>query len=252
MFTVASAARRVLIPCAAAIAAVMPCLLTAPSVASGSTTTAADWEMNEASNSAVMVDSSGNGHDGTISQPNTELLTGQSFDSTTTGYTWTRHCPTCAPTDPQRVITVPDAADGSLEIPDAAVTYTLEFRFRTTHPFGNYMQKGQSTSGGGQIKVQGPKGIVQCLFKDANGVKAGTGSGRALDDGLWHTVKCVHTATQVLEYVDGVKVAAHNGSTGPIDNRTAFTVGGKVNCDQITTTCDYFVGDMDYIRISHG
>lgn len=221
--------------------------------ASALPTTAADWEMNEPANSAVMQDSSGNGNDGSITQPNAELLTGQVVDSTGTGYTWTKHCPTCAPADPKRVIQVPDASDGSLEIPDPSVTYTLEFRFRTGHPFGNYMQKGQATSKGGQIKVQGPNGYVQCLFKDANGVRAGTTSKPlALDDGQWHTVQCVHTATQVLEYVDGVKVAAHNGSTGAINNNLPFTVGGKLYCDQITTTCDYFSGQMDWIRISHG
>jgi hypothetical protein len=109
----------------------------------------------------------------------------------------------------------------------------LEFRFRTTHPFGNYMQKGQATSDGGQIKVQGPRGIVQCLFKGAGGNQVGTGSKTRLDDGNWHTVKCVHTATQVREYVDGVKVAAHNGVTGKIDNAKPFVVGGKTKCDQV-------------------
>jgi len=29
-----------------------------------------------------------------------------------------------------------------------------------------------------------------------------------------------------------------------------FTIGGKTECDQITITCDYFVGDIDYVRIS--
>jgi hypothetical protein len=29
-----------------------------------------------------------------------------------------------------------------------------------------------------------------------------------------------------------------------------MTVGGKINCDQINVTCDYFSGDIDYIRIS--
>ena len=116
-------------------------------------------------------------------------------------------------------------------------------------PYGNFMQKGQSTSNGGQIKVQGPGGIVQCLFKGADGTRVGTGSPTALDDGLWHTVQCVHTETQVKEFVDGVRVAVKNGATGPINNKQPFTIGGKHNCDQVTITCDYFSGDIDYVRV---
>ena len=43
-----------------------------------------------------------------------------------------------------------------------------------------------------------------------------------------------------------------NGSTGTIDNAIPMTVGGKINCDQITVTCDYFSGDIDYLRIYKG
>ena len=47
------------------------------------------------------------------------------------------------------------------------------------------MQKGQSTTSGGQLKVQGPKGSVQRLVKGTNGTRVGTGSGKSngLDDG---------------------------------------------------------------------
>jgi hypothetical protein len=83
------------------------------------------------------------------------------------------------------------ADDNRLDIPDPSLVYTLEFRFRTKNPFGNYMQKGQTTTSGGQIKVQGPRGIVQCLFK-GTARQVGTGSGRALNDNQWHTVTCVH------------------------------------------------------------
>ena len=28
--------------------------------------------------------------------------------------------------------------------------------------------------------------------------------------------------------------------------------GGKVSCNQTTVTCDYYVGDLDYVRIDAG
>ena len=68
----------------------------------------------------------------------------------------------------------------------------------------------------------------------------------------WHVVKCVHTATEVIEYADGVKVATKNWSTGPINNKSPFTIAGKPNCDQKTVTCDYYSADIDWINISHG
>lgn len=219
-------------------------LLTSP--AQASSTTVADWEMNDPAGSTVMNDSSGSGLDGQISSyaASVGLTLNGSY------YHWSTRCPACLPVQDARVVKVPD--DDRLDIVDPTTTYTLEFRFRTTHGYGNYMQKGQSATKGGQIKVQGPKGNVQCLFKGANGDRVGTGSGTALDDGNWHTVRCVHTDTQVQEYVDGVRVAIKNGSTGPINNTKPFIIGGKLNCDQVTVTCDYYSGDIAYVKVTQG
>lgn len=239
---------------ASALLLATPILLAATTTqASGQSTVVADWELNESTNSSVMTDSTGNGHDGAIMQPNSDLLTGQHFDSGTTGYHWTTRCPACLPVALKRVVQVPDTSDGALDIPDPSVPYVLQFRYRTTHPYGNIMQKGQSATPGGQIKVQLPKGKVQCLFKGANGWRVGAGTGTHLyNDGQWHTVQCVHTASYVEVWVDGVRIARKNGSTGPINNSYPFTVGGKPDCDQVKVTCDYYSGDLDWITVSHG
>jgi FlaG/FlaF family flagellin (archaellin) len=226
-------------------------------MASATTNVAADWEMNESysastmeSGPTVMHDSTGN-HNGTI--PRQDSPDGQQITTHGSYYSWKDRCPACYPPDSTRVIQVPDSS--ALEIPDPSVPYTLTFRFRTSHPFGNYMQKGQATTPGGQIKVQAPKGNVQCLFHGSLG-QVGTGSTQkypALDDGQWHTVTCVHTSTQVKEYVDNhTTPIVKNGSTGPIDNSYPMTIGGKPKCDQVKVTCDYFSGDMDFVRVSHG
>jgi hypothetical protein len=230
-------------------------LLTLPMVgvsatpASGrATTTVASWQMNEAAGSTVMTDSSVNHLNGKIVASN-QITTGVVFNGAT-GYRWLTRSPTAPPAQPERVIQVPD--NDLLDITDPSVTYTLEFRYRTTHKYGNIMQKGQSTTKGGQIKVQNPGGTPQCLFKGANGVRVGTGSPVAFIDGQWHVVRCVKTATRVSEYVDGVLRATKNGSTGPINNASPWAVGGKTSCDQVTVTCDYYSGDIDYIKITRG
>jgi hypothetical protein len=51
-------------------------------------------------------------------------------------------------------------------------------------------------------------------------------------------------------YVDGVFRNKKNGTTGRIDNAIAMTIGGKINCDQVEVTCDYFSGQIDYVRIT--
>ncbi len=204
-------------------------------------TLVADWEMNESPGTTVMVDTTGS-HPGIVN-PAGVTANGSS-------YHWQQRCPSCLPTAIERVVVVADNPE--LEIPDPSVTYTLEFRYHTRGGYGNIMQKGQSGTVGGQIKVQLPQGRPQCLFKGANGQRVGSGSPVPINDGNWHTIMCVHSATQVLTYVDGVRMGVKNGSTGPIDNAMPFDIGGKLNCDQIKTTCDYFSGDIDWVRVTRG
>jgi PKD repeat protein len=212
------------------------------------TNVVADWQLNEGAGATAMVDVGPNHLDGQIAADAAAhgLTTGVT-EGVDTFYDWANRCPACEPVEDSRVIQVPD--NDLLDIPDPTTTWSLEFRFRTTRPFGNIMQKGHSSSKGGQVKVQAPAGIVQCLFKGADGTRVGTGSPERLDDGEWHTVECVRTETQVKQFVDGVRVAVKNGSTGAINNNKPFTVGGKIPCDQITITCDYFVGDIDWVTI---
>jgi hypothetical protein len=217
-------------------------LVLLPRASSAAPAVVADWEMNEAFGTTVMHDQTG-AHDGVV-DPSGVVANGSY-------YHWQQRCPACLPLAPERVIQVPDSP--VLDIPDPSVPYVLEFTYRTRSGFGNIMQKGQSDTRGGQIKVQLPGGRVQCLFKGANGVRVGAGSGtRVYDDGNWHTVRCVHTATRVEAWVDGVRVGVKNGSTGPIDNASPWTVGGKLHCDQGQTTCDYYSGDIDWIRVTRG
>ena len=219
----------------------------APS-AMGAPTRVADWEMNEAPGATVMVDSSGHGLTGTIT-PSDELQTGVRFDAQTTGYHWVRRAPNAPPAMPARVVKVPD--DDRLDVTDPSVTYTLAVRYRTSENFGNIVQKGQSTSAGGQIKVQNPQGRPSCLFKGSLG-RVTARVPAPLNDNSFHTLTCVRSATKVQAFVDGVLVSTKNGQTGVINNKIAYTIGGKLNCDQIDVTCDYFSGDIDFVTITKG
>jgi len=46
-----------------------------------------------------------------------------------------------------------------------------------------------------------------------------------------------------------VVTATLKHATGNISNTWALTIAGKGTCDQVTVTCDYWVGQIDYVQI---
>lgn len=219
-------------------------LVMAAPAASGESSIGADYQMNEADGATVMTDSSGNGIDGVIDQSG--LDTGYEIDGAV-GYHWDRRNPNEPPASPERVIQV---ADNSQLDPGSDV-FTVEIRFRTKENFGNIIQKGQAATKGGQWKIQNPQGRPSCLFKGSIG-RSATRVKTPLNDNQWHTLTCVRDMDGVKVYVDGVFNNQKRGYTGTIDNAMPMAIGGKINCDQITITCDYFSGQIDYVRITRG
>lgn len=206
-------------------------------------TPAAVWEMDEMRRATVMLDSSGNGQHGSIGS---DIITGVGNGSTK-GYRWSSTSPTAPPAKPERLVTIPD---NDLLDPGSN-TYSVSFRFKTTRSFGNYLQKGQATTPGGQMKVQAPKGRVSCLFKGSNG-RSATSSKTPLNDGEWHVVTCRKDSMGVTMYVDGQFRNRNRRDAGYMNNSFPFTIGGKPKCDQVKVTCDYFVGHMDWVRVDVG
>jgi PKD repeat protein len=225
-------------------AAVLTMIDTAPAGAAA-TETVASWQMNQGPGASTMSDSSGNGIHGSIGDA---VETGVTVDGAT-AYRWSNTQPNQPPAKPERIV---QANDGRLNpgTDDFAVTV----RFRTTRNFGNIIQKGQSGNLGGYFKWQIPSGKLACLFRGVDGdgdfVQKAVNSGtNLLNDGDWHTVRCERAGDRVTMTIDGTITRRGNGATGSISNNAPLTIGGKLNCDQITATCDYFVGDIDYVLI---
>jgi hypothetical protein len=202
----------------------------------------AQWDLSDPAGSTVMLDSSGHAINGTVGSA---VQTGV-VDNGVTLYRWSNVKPNQPPATPERLVQVNSSA-----LNPGTADYAVTVRYRTTHAFGNVIQKGQSGSKGGYFKFQQPKGVMQCLFRGSAGSGA-VSSKRALNDGQWHTVRCERTANQVVMTVDGVVTMRINHATGSISNSVPLTIGGKLNCDQITVTCDYFAGDIDYVTIQSG
>jgi hypothetical protein len=213
-------------------------------------TNVGDWRMGERAGATVMVDSSGNRLDGTIGsavRPGVSITGAEGG----TAYQWAFTQPNAAPAKPERLVQV---RDNSLLDPGTR-DYAVTIRYSTTQAFGNLLQKGQSGARGGYWKFQAPKGVLSCLFRGAEGSKS-VNSGVPLNDGAWHTVRCERTADRLTMTVDAGTSAQITrralGVTGNISNSNPLTIGGKANCDQITITCDYFTGAIDYVRIQAG
>ena len=202
-----------------------------------------DYEMNEPRGASVMTDSGSTPVDGQIGA---EVKTHVRY-SGATGYRFPYLRPNTPPAHPEHLVNVPDGPS----VDPGNSDYSIEIRYRTTHKFGNLIQKGQAQTPGGQIKIQLPKGRPSCYYKGASG-RVGAGGPVPLNDGQWHVLRCVRTASAVDFYVDGVRVGHKNGVSGNLDNTFPLTIGGKPKCDQIKVTCDYFSGDIDYVKIDKG
>lgn len=218
---------------AAAATAGMAASLLLMTVPASAATVVAGYSMNESSG-GTMRDSTGR-HPGTIGSE--VVLTGKTYKFPRVA---DRH-----EYRPQHIVSVPD----SPALDPGTSTWSATTRFRTVQGNGNIVQKGQST--GGYFKLEVHRGSVTCLFRGSAGSKAvGTGS-RKLNDGLWHTVTCRRSGSTVSITVDG-KTRAVTGATGNIANNYPLTIGGKSACKATTVTCDYWFGEMDYLRISTG
>jgi hypothetical protein len=200
------------------------------------------WQMNESAGTRTMVDSSNNGFNGVIGA---DVLAGTALPGGGTGYRFTFVQPNQPPANPGRLVQVahrPALNPGSGD-------FAVEFRMRTTHSFGNIVQKGQSGSTGGYFKFQQPNGKISCLFRGSGGSSTASSGTVRVNDGQWHVVRCERTSSSVTMTVDGTVTGRNRHPTGTIANTRPLTIAGKLNCDQVNTTCDYFAGDLDYLKI---
>jgi PKD repeat protein len=215
-----------------------------PAAQATATRTVAFWSMDEPAGATVLKDSSGNGRHGTVGD---EVVTGVRYAGAT-GHRFATHLPTDMEYVPGHVELVPHSTELN---PDAG-DFSFTIRYRTTYSFGNILQKGQGATAGGYWKFEAPGGKPKCLFRGADGASRTGYTDTPISDGQWHTVTCNRTSSYVEMYVDGVRTSRLTGPTGTIANTWQFSIGGKSQCDGVKVTCDYFAGDIDYVKILKG
>jgi len=201
------------------------------------------WRFNEAAGASVAIDSGPNRLNADVGGG---VRTGQDFNPGT-GYVFPAISES-PPPHPDHLVTL---ADNNLLDPGTG-NFAVKVRIRTTQDGGNIVQKGQSGSPGGYWKVEAHLGVVTCLFRSGDGRQSTASSLRRLDDGRWHTIYCKRTPSEVRMRVDGVHTDTRFNSTGNVSNDKHLMIGGKLYCDQSSVGCDYFFGDIGFVKISAG
>jgi hypothetical protein len=240
-------ATRWVVAAIAALTAAVPAVLPA-GTARAELQVVARYEMNETSGGTnrTMVDSGPLGLDGRIG----DSIDVGSLGGGVSGYHWEYTPPDTGPKDDERLATVPT----SEYLNPANDEFALEFRYRTNRSFGNIMQKGQSSTDGGYWKVEQPNGKITCLFRDGSGSDVALNAPFATNDGQWHTIRCERRDSFLRMVIDGDEVVRKNRTLGSIANSFTMTIGGKLQCNQqqnpdFPVGCDYFTGDIDWVRI---
>ena len=169
------------------------------------------------------------GHDGTIHsvQLGAAGFSGSAYGFTGSGY-----------------VAVPSASDLNPASADITVTIRLKATSVPATPDWDLIRKGYYTTTGGEYKVEyQPTGQASCGFKGSAGY-AELITGPALNNGQWHTVQCVKTASTIKLIVDG-QTFSKAANVGTIANSEPVPIGARPGSE-------YFKGSLDEASIQIG
>ena len=199
------------------------------SASSSMATLVAAWHMDETSG-AVMYDATARGHDGKIfsAQIGVPGFTGTAFAfNGTSSY-----------------VSVPTASDLNPGSSNLTITMHLKTTSRPAKPDWDLIRKGLYATPGGEFKMEyQPTGQASCGFKGSSNYGELI-TGPAIDDGQWHVVQCIKTATAVKVVIDG-QVFAKTITIGSIGNTDAVPIGARPGSE-------YFKGSLDESSIQVG
>ena len=213
-------------------------LMTLTTVALAATT--ALWHMEDPS---TLVDSSGNGNNGTTDN----ITSGPGFSDN--GYHFSGS-PSLA--------TVPSSDSLNPGSEDIKVTAHANFTQKPTHVRSHgrkratrkktastydLIRKGLATTSGGDYKMEIlESGQARCTFRGEKSYDVS--GGPDLADGRWHEISCVKTANDIQLIVDG-QVYKKSANVGAISNDAPLTLGGKGQAD-------WYRGDLDEVSVEVG
>lgn len=223
---------------AAVCCAVVLVLVPAGPASAEAGTTVAMWRMDEPAGARTATDSTGNGHDGAVGS---DVRTGVRVDAATV---FRFPAVDTRTVRRQHLVTVPHHP----RLDPGTSDFSVSLRLRTEQPLANIAQKGQSGTAGGYWKIEVAGGQVACHFRSGTGDRLSVRSPLRIDDGRWHAVRCERIGGTVALMLDGER-HERSGLSGSISNTWPVSIGGKTQCNQAQVGCDYFAGDLDFVRI---
>jgi Concanavalin A-like lectin/glucanases superfamily len=199
-------------------------LTTSPASAS---TVAASWRMDE-SGGSTMLDTSGNGNNGTLLGGVVPTGAAYAFDGT--GWVSVPNRPSLNPALADVDITMQIA---TTSMPG---TGTLDF---------DLLRKGTTVQYKVELYGLNGRAVGLCHFKgDLAGVTVK--GGPTLNDGSWHTIECIKATSSVQLKVDGAVVKTVNTAVGSISPTTKLAIGSKYG------NTDWYTGQMRNVTLSFG
>jgi len=219
-------AKRLGHPLIAAVLTSVAAAALAPTAAQAATTVAL-WHMNETSGSSML--DSARGHTGTLHSVKLGL---PGFSGFAYGFNGS-----------SSYVSVPTASD--LNPGGATLTVTIRLKTTSLPPPEDWdlFRKGYFDTKGGEWKVEYyPSGQASCGFKGGKDVELIAGP--KLNNGAWHTITCVKTASSISLTVDG-RTFSQGGKVGSIANTSPVVIGARPGSE-------FFQGSLDEAAIQIG
>ena len=186
------------------------------------------WHMDETSGT-VMNDSIG-GHNGALHSVQTGV---PGFAGTAYGFNGSNS-----------YVSVPSASDLNPGSANITITIQVNTTFAPATPDWDVIRKGLYTTPGGEYKMEyQPSGQASCGFNGSSNYGELT-AGPALNDGQWHTVQCVKTASAIKLVVDG-QAFSKAVTIGSIANTVALPIGARPGSE-------FFKGSLDEASVQIG
>jgi len=140
-------------------------------------------------------------------------------------------------------VSVPSSA--SLNPGSANITISFYLSTTSLPKSGDYdlVRKGAYPAQNYKVELL-PSGQIMCTFQGSSSRHNATG-GSGLNNGAWHHIQCIKTASQIKTVIDGTVRATTNATVGSISNTSAAYLGAHPGSD-------WYKGKLDEVSITIG
>jgi len=203
---------------------------------SSSPTLAAQWNMDETSGT-TMVDSSGNNNNGTLYGPVQVGVPGPTGHGTAYSFSG------------KSAVDVPYSST----LVAGSANINISFWLNTTNlpSSGDYDLVRMGDYPANEYKVElYNSNQIECTYHGSSSSNNATG-GANLNNGQWHYVQCIKTASAIQLWIDGVLVHSTSAVIGSVSPPSDVFIGSHAN-PGTSSGFDWYQGELDDVSLSFG